>query len=438
MAKSFSKAFKVFFVLSFLFLQAFTASARENNIESLRFRETEIRTVIRSIAVQAYRDGRKVNIVTGPEVIGLVTIELEDVGWQDALRIVLRAHGYGYEWVGDYMLLVGTSEEIAERRRKDAASREIEATTTEVFRFNFAKVDDLRPVVQELISARGRVTIDRRTNTMILSDTPSSLESIRENIRSLDEITPQVLIEAKIVETTFDAKANLGVNWDLAIKAESQAGPLGWSSIPDAFTLGTLDASDVGAALDLILQDDEAKVLSQPKILTMDNSPASIRVVTEEPIPSYNFNADTGMWEISGFDYKGYGVVLEVTPQINSDGYITLKIEPEVSDFLQDKVFSSAGQTVNIPIIETRTASTQVMIRDNETLVIGGLIKDKKDHKIRKIPILGDIPVLGWLFKNRAVDDRKVNLLVFITPRIMTPQIEEETIDVGKAEEVKE
>lgn len=425
---------KLFFVISFIFIQSLTVKASSGNIESLRFRETDIRTVIRSIAAQAYRDGRKVNIVTGPEVTGLVTVELEGVSWKDALKVVLRAHGYSFEWVGDYMILVDTTARIGERKREDAASREIETTTTEIFQFNFAKADELEAVVKDLISSRGDVSVDRRTNSVIISDTPSNLERIRANLNSLDLITPQVLIEAKIVETTFEDKATLGVDWDLAFKAKSQSGAYRWSSISDAFTLGTLDASDVAAAIDLILQDDEAKILSQPKILTMNNSPASIRVVTEEPIPRYNFNTDTGMWEIAGFDYKGYGVVLEVTPQINKDGYVTLKIEPEVSDLFGDRAFSSAGQEVNIPIIETRTASTQVMVRDNQTLVIGGLIKDKEERSIKKIPVLGDIPVLGWLFKNRSTDNRKVNLLVFITPRIMTPQ-SEQIIDSDKEKE---
>lgn len=432
----------IFFILALFYCQSglvfarpFQGEGQGEVIEALRFQETDIRTVIRSIAAQAYRNGRKVNIVIGPEVTGLVSIELEDVSWQDALRVVLRAHNYSYEWVGDHMILVATLEEIADRRQKEASSEKVEALTTEIFRFSFGKVEELREAIEDLVTARGSATIDKRTNTLIVSDTHSNLENIRDFARELDTITPQVLIEAKIIETNFDAEADLGVKWDLSLKAESKAGTYGWSSIPDAFTLGTLDASEVGAALDFILTDTETKILSQPKIMTMDNSPASIRVVTEEPVPRYNYNTDTGMWEIAGFDYKAYGVVLDVTPQINKDGFVTLKIEPEVSDLIDDKDFSSAGQTVRIPIIETRMASTQVMIKDGETLVIGGLIKDRETDVISKIPVLGDLPFLGWFFKNKDRKEKKVNLLVFITPRIMTP--EAEVLDISKVREEK-
>lgn len=427
------KLIRTILITSLIFAQSFIFAAKAENIESLRFRETDINTVIRSIAAQAYRNGRRVNIVTSPEVRGLVTIELEDIGWQDALRVVLRSYNYGYEWIGDHMILIATPQEISERRKKDAASREIEPVITEVFRFNFAKVEELQDVVRNLISNRGRVTIDKRTNVLVISDTHSSLDSIRDNVKALDSITPQVLIEAKIIETSFDAEENLGIKWDLTMEATPVAGKYRWPDIPDAFRLGTLDTSKAIATLNFILSNTDAQILSQPKILTMDNSPASIKVVTEDPVPNYSYSTEMGIWEITGFDYIEYGVFLDVTPQINKDGFITLKVEPKVSDRTRDKTFVMETQEVAIPVIETRTASTQVMIKDNETLVIGGLIKDKDVDVITKMPVLGDIPFLGWFFKHRDRDKKKVNLLVFITPRIMTPQLDE--IGISQAQE---
>lgn len=446
MKVSVNRKIKVFCLIALMFSQVIFLKAQPN-IESLKFRETDIRTVIRSIAAQAYRDGRQVNIVAGPEITGLVNIELRDVNWQEALRVVLRAYNYGYEWVSDHMILVTTLEEMTRRRQEEAASRDIEATVAELFRFNFAKVEDLQNTVKDLVSSRGRVTIDARTNTLIILDTPTSLEGIRQDIRSLDSTSPQVLIEAKIIETSFDASERIGIDWEVALKASGSKRPHVWpfgdtlkdkhftESFPFAgaatvspevpFTFGTMDASSLSAALELVLSDSETKILSQPKIMTMDNSPASIRVVTDDPIPRYSYSTETGMWEITGFEYKSYGVFLDVVPQINQAGFITLDVEPTVSDRAADRQFSTSGQTVNIPMIETRTASTKVMIRDGETLVIGGLIKDKKIESIKKVPLLGSLPLLGKLFQHKGTSERKVNLLVFITPRIMTPELTE-------------
>lgn len=473
MARSFSKAFKVFFALSFLFLQVFASGAGEGNIESLRFREADIRTVIRSIAVQAYRDGRKVNIVTGPEVTGLVTVELEDVSWQDALRVVLRAHNYSSEWVGSHMILVGTAEEITKRMREEALSREAEATVTESFRFNFAKAEDLTEVIKGLLSNRGRVAVDKRTNAMIITDTPSHLERVRDDIKALDAITPQVLIEAKIVETSLNAAERLGLKWDLRVSAHGAKRPITfpwpegvhwgtrmfpkirsldelkiseepiykddeiigyklsqveWDTLtrgfPDVkegdFSFGTIDFSQAQVMLEALSREDGTNVVSNPRILTLDSQAANITVATEWPIPKFRYHSETGEMQISDFTYKPIGVVFNVIPQINEAGYITMRIEPEVSSIVGETAF--AGTAV-LPLVHTQSATTNVMIKDGETLVIGGLIKSRETKEDQKVPFLGNIPFLGRLFSHRQEGVEQQDLLVFITPRIIPPEV---------------
>ncbi len=449
MKLNFNKTITLFFLFIFLvsfntaFSQAPDLDVQAGNIEVLKFKDANITTVIRSIAAKAYRDGKKVNIVIGSDVTGTVTIDLEDVSWTEAFKVVLRSQGYGYEWVGDYMILISTPEKIAKRREKEMISREMEEIQTEVFNFSFAKVEEVGEVVKQLLTERGRMTLDKRTNTIIIADIQSNLESIRNDIKSLDAITPQVLIEARVIETNLDITKKLGVKWNVTATASGAKRPHIWpftessdnkyltDDFPVAgsdtvtpaspFAFGTLDASNLSATLDLILSDSDTTILSQPKIMTTDNSPASIKVVTEDPVPKYTYSTDTNAWEISGFEYMEYGIFLDVTPQINKEGFITLKIEPKVSDSTSDRTFVSAsGQEALIPIIQTRTTSTTVMIKDNQTLVIGGLIKDRDIDTITKVPLLGDIPVLGWLFKHKNKTKEKVNLLIFITPKIMT------------------
>ncbi|MCK5492180.1 MAG: type II and III secretion system protein, partial [Candidatus Omnitrophica bacterium] len=158
------------------------------------------------------------------------------------------------------------------------------------------------------------------------------------------------------------------------------------------------------------------------KITVLDNETATIKVKTEDPVPNYTYNKDTGSWEISGFEKYEYGVSLEVTPQINQEGYITLDVKPEVNEKLSDKTFTSgSGLETTVPVLTTQKTQTKVMIKDGETLIIAGLIRDKTTDVVKKVPLLGDIPYLGYFFKHKSTTKVKKNLLVFITPTIVTP-----------------
>lgn len=441
-----SKRFKIKkLTLLLVFLSSLIVSstyAQDGVIPVIKFKDTDIRVVLQAISEKAVSDGKKINIVASPSVEDIVSVSLENVDWLTALKVILKAYSYGYEWVGDNIILVAPLEELADRREREALSKESEPLETRAIVLKFAKVKELKDTVSKLLTERGKLTIDKRTNMLIITDTQSSLERLKSSLKALDAITPQVLIEAKIIETNLDVANKLGINWNISGIASASKRPHTWpytkvsrskymtDNIPvvdgvhdelsDVFTFGTLDATSFSLALDIIFSDTNTKILSMPKLTTLNNNTATIEVVTEDPVPKYIYNVETGNWEISGFDWIKYGVSLEVTPQINQDGYITLEVKPKVSERLEDRTFTSAGSTAYIPKLYTQTTTTKVMIKDGETLAIGGLIRDKLIDKVSKIPLLGDIPILGYFFKHKYKTTEKRNLLIFITPRIVT------------------
>jgi type IV pilus assembly protein PilQ len=431
--------------LIFLFIH-FSIFSQEEVIPVIKFKDADIKVVLQTIAEKAYKDGKKVNIVISPKVEGLVTVSLENVEWQEALKVILKAYGYGYEWIGDNIILVATLEELAERRKKEVSAKEVEPLETKVFTLNFAKVGNLKEPITKLLTERGRLTIDESTNSLIITDTQSNLEKIKKSLKELDTITPQVLIEAKVIETDLDVTRNLGIKWTIkgtaagskrvhlwpfTRKSKSKYMPDNFpnvdtvysgSNLANVFTFGTLDASQLSVIMEALFEDKNTKIISAPKITTLDNHTATIDVVTQDPVPNYTYNSETGEWEISGFEWKEYGVMLKVTPQINKEGYITLEISPEISDKLSDKTFSAAsGSQATIPVIYNQRTSTKVMVKDGETLVIGGLIREKNINDVFKVPILGDLPIIGRFFKYKSKTKEKKDLLIFITPHIVTP-----------------
>ncbi len=427
----------IFFLFLFIFLNL-VSFAQESIIKALKFKDVDIRVVLEAVVQKATRDGEKVNIIFSPEVKGLVSVDLENVSWQTALEAVLKTYNYGYEWVGRNIILVDTLENIAERRKKEAETKIAEPLDTQIFVLNFAKVKEIKPTVEKMLTPQGRLTCDERTNTLVITDTQSNLMRLEKAIKAMDTITPQVLIEAKVLETDLDLTRRLGINWNISAAVSASKRPHIWpftthsenkylknsdfSSTTSGFAYGTLDASTLSAVLEIIFNDQNTKILSMPKITTLDNHTATIDVVTEDPVPNYTYNSDTGSWEIAGYDWVKYGVSLEVTPQINREGFITLTVKPVVSENLGDKEFtSSSGAIAKIPKLYTQTTSTKVMIKDGETLVLGGLIRDKVVDTVNKVPILGDLPILGFFFRHKGKIVEKKNLLIFITPKIITP-----------------
>jgi len=317
---------------------------------------------------------------------------------------------------------------------------------------------NLKPSLEKALSSAGSIEVDARSNALIVTDVSNVMTSISKLVKNLDKETPQVLIEAKIIETNLDKDRKLGIKWTMQatatgakrphtlpfrkvgpksfypenIGSSTTAGSTDSGKFPyghgfpyatvDDFTFGTLNFAEFQAVLQAIEEDVNTKVLSHPRVVTLNNEEAKILVGTKVPIPTYTFNDQTGTYEIAGYDEEEVGITLEVTPHVSPDGKIRMKLHPVVSDFSGTYV----GPNDERPYIDTREVVTQVQLEDGETVVIGGLIKQKEVDTVNKVPLLGSIPLLGLVFRHKHKAVETTDLLIFITARILKTQKKKE------------
>ncbi len=425
---------------------------------TLDFDNTDIRDVIRLMAAKA-----RMNIIYGPDVTGNLTLHLTNVPFNEAFGTILTMMNLTTTQVGDDVLRVLTP--AAAQSAKSAA-----ATATKVIPLNYAKAADLAAAVNQIRSAEGRpgTTIaDAKTNSLIVTESPEGLISTEKIVNELDVRPKQVLIEVKLIEVGLTNSLNYGIQWDLTgvnngrIGGQSgtnyignTVGPmagattltsplnttantipvplLGGSGVggngrgtgvnlPASNILGALTFGRItnnyflNATLTAAAAEGKVKVLSDPKVATLNNQPATINVTTQIPYVTANV-ASTGV-QTQTLNYAITGIQLTVTPTINADGRITLMLNPNVS---QPSATSSAATAVTgAPGIDSRNATTTVMVDNGETIVIGGLISDSVSDQYAKIPLLGDIPIIGWLFKKKDHTRTRSELLIFVTSKIM-------------------
>lgn len=419
-------------------------STNDAGLVSLDFREATIQSVLEVLALKS-----GVNIVASPEVTGSVSIQLKDVPWKQALEVILQTYGYAYQQDGN-VITVTTVEDLKLRRENTKSLADQEPLLTEIFTLNFANAQDVTGSLQKMLSARGTIDFDVRTNTLIVTDTTGQVEKIKGIVARLDKTTDQVMIEAKIVKTTLADNENLGIDWSTVLYASGAKRPITYpfhpsdnntfatGSFPDlteikdgtlkttdlakeVFSYGTLDASGVSAMLNMLKSRGDTRILSNPRIVTLDNLNARIVVGEQFPIPSYTFSPDQNKLQISGFEYRDIGIVFDVTPHVNSsEGFVTLSVRPEVSA-IKGSVSSVDGTT--LPLLTNESAETNVMIRSGDTLIIAGLIKDETEDIEKKVPLLGSIPILGKAFTHNSKTVSKTDLIIFITPTIVTLDI---------------
>lgn len=406
-------------------------------IEYLEFREVDIKDVLRQLAKQY-----NLNIVFSESVSGLITIQLHDVSVEEALDSIITINGFVYTKKGE-VYKVTTSQE-AER----------EGRITKVFKLHNANAPGLKETLKEVLSSEGTIEADARSNSLIITDTPGVISKVEAMVPSLDETTRQVLIEARFIETSLDLTEKLGIDWTVNAEVQgairkttlpfSPGGDTKWmknvvppasstdTSFPAAygfpyttssdFTFGKLDFDSFKVILEFLKTRTDLKLISSPRIVTMDNTKAEIYIGKARPIPKFEFNSDTGEYQITGFEDKIEGVTLTVTPQISREGdtyRIRLKLMPKVSN-LSGEVVAFSGLNFDYPVLSERYSNTEVIINDGETIVIGGLIESKITTIVRKVPFLGDIPLLGLLFTHKQVNpNTKTELLIFVTARIV-------------------
>ena len=373
----------------------------------------DIKTVLRTIA-----DYSGKNIVYGPDVKGEVYVHIKDVPWEEALDIILRAHGYGYrEEFG--MIRVSemqrlTKEELdiqtAERKKDD-----LMPLVTRIIFVNNSSAEELKNALQNIVSQRGKIDVDLGSNALIVNDTEPVIDKIAEMVKSLDKKTFQVDINAKLVEVDVEATRELGIDWGLLNLHASGLSGIGSvdvnNSIPGSagtVKFGTVRSwGELNVVLEMLEKTGKASIISNPRITTMDNREARILVGKEIPL----IVADEAGNPIT--ELTKIGIMLKVTPHVNADRTITLDMHPEVSE-LQSEATAQGGI-----IISTSEADTRVVVQNGSTAVIGGLIKNVQTSVVRGVPFLKDVPYLGRLFSSSSMSDKKQELVIFVTPTIV-------------------
>jgi len=381
---------------------------------SLDYKEVDIATILRSLS---YTYG--LNLATTGEVKGKITISLRDITLREALDVVLTTNGYNYARKGNIIYITPGSVEGAQ-------------LVSEPIAMKYIKAGDAQNLLRKALSPKGDIKVDDIFNLLVVTDYQANIEKLKGLLKSLDLPPQQVLIEAKIVDITSKDLHNLGVTWQLDYNplhgifdrkttyderlkgTGSFAGPS--SSLSGSqFKIDTLVLKGLTATatLDALIQDQKAQLLASPSIAVINNREA--RIIIGEKVP-YKERTQTTTGTTETTKFVDVGTTLRVTPSINADGYITMTLHPEVSSV---SALLDAG-----PRITTREADTMVRVREGETIVIGGLIKQEDNRTQSRTPILGYIPLIGYLFGNRSKDQTQTELAVFITPKILRSRSE--------------
>jgi len=430
---------------------------------SLNFQNVDVRSLLQVIA-----DFTNLNIITSDSVGGTITLRLKDVPWDQALDIILQSKGLDMRKNGN-VLLVAPRDEIATKEKLELESRnqiqELEPLRSEAFVVNYQKADEVRRLLvddkQRLLSKRGSVAVDPRTNQLFVQDTVARLEEVRRLLQRIDIPVPQVLIEARIVEADDKFSRSLGVRLggttgyptQLAstgvygqgsgLGTVSATGPGGTivtttgagtggggstsTNLTNTSNFVNLPATGIGgfnpsgfaltlvnASLSRVLQlevsaleqDGLGKVISSPRVVTADKVKAIIEQGTEIP---YQQATSSGATSVA---FRKAVLKLEVTPQITPEGAIFMDVKVNKD--------TRGAETTAGPAIDTKAVQTQVLVENGGTVVLGGIYEHSERTQTTKVPWLGDIPYVGWLFKNQAKINDKTELIIFITPRIVS------------------
>lgn len=440
---------------------------------SLDFKDADVHNVLRLLA-----EVSKLNLVATDDVRGKVTLRLFDVPWDQALDIVLQVLNLESEQEGN-VIRISTVRRLREEReelqRAQEAAKAVEPMRVEYIKVNYAKASKLGEIISGrgtsatarqggrtsgepetgVLTSRGSVLVDEFSNTLVVRDIQRGVDNARELVRRLDVQIPQVLIESNIVEATTSLARDLGVQWGYRQSAGPQTGTTTGVNFPGIIGLAGaglgLGAGGVpfiadfpanikpgsGSALDLALgsidgsqsldirlsaleTSGQARVISRPRVVTLNNVAATIKSLTilRVKLPSTGTVINTGAGGAAGASSTATekietGIILIVTPQVSSDGFVLLDMYAKSSqaDFTRE--------VDGIPTEISREANSHILVKDGQTVVLGGIYRDNVSHQNAGIPFLKDIPGLGWLFRQSGRDDAREDLIVFLTPRIM-------------------
>ena len=415
---------------------------------SLDFKDADVKNILRLIA-----EVSNLNIIAGDDVGGKITMRLVDVPWDQALEIILQSRNLGMTRVGNVVRIAPIDtlkKEIQSELEAKRSKERLEDLVLELVPINYAAAKEILPQVKSVLSERGDVKMDERTNTLIVKDIARSMPGVKSLVKSLDTKTPQVIIEARIVEANLLFQRELGVSWGfLAQKGNAKsatqtsvgggltgltpllttpATPLktvvGLPAIPQGGVAGVgtpgvlemLFTSKYGLRqLDIQISahenDGNVKIISSPKIATLDNKEASIEQGLRIPYRKLTTEGTITT------DFIDANLKLTVTPHVTNEGYIkmVMKVKKDAPDW---------SRTVDgVPSIDKKEAITEVLVRDNGVVVIAGVYSIEKDDLAEGIPLFNKIPLLGWLFKREGKTDLRKDLLIFISPKILKDEI---------------
>jgi len=379
-------------------------AVKMNNLVTLNFRDADLSAVLDILA----RKGN-LNILAGKDVRGNVTVRLVDVPFDVALNAVLNVNGYGYIKTDNIVRVVPLSQ----------LGTQVE-TRTETYTLSYAEAKQAKTTFQTLLSPNGKIEVDERTNMLLITDVPSNLDRLRELIPQIDRRVQQVLIEVLILDSVLSDEADLGITWYLTNTNDNSPGfdgnDIAGVLLPKPFggldiSVGTLiDDINLSVMIQALVENSDSRILANPKVLTLNNESASIEIIEEFPYNDVTQTSSGG--QLSNITFKEIGTKLEVLPQITHDGYVILRVEPEQN--------SIAGTTITgVPIVDTRRAETTLIVRDHQTVVLGGLRENRKLLSVSKVPFLGDLPGVKYAFRNVGSSDRDTELLVFLTVHIV-------------------
>lgn len=382
---------------------------------SLDVQGAEIQTVLRSLAEFSGK-----NIVASKEVKGEVTLRLRNVPWRHALDILLKTQGLGMVEKGQTIVVSNLDtlrKEEMERNTAARAQEELLPLSTRIVPVSYANAEEMSKSVEKTLTKRGHIEVDKRSNSLVVTDIDERLDQAEAMVRSLDTKTPQVEIVARLVDVDVSTIRDLGVQWgvhnmdifdagvseNLDINAADVTNPVGNLKVGTVKPFGSIEAK-----LQALETQNKANIISNPRITTVNNREASVVVGQQIPLIVQDFagNAVTQLTTI--------GIKLNVTPHINTGNKITMDVHPEVSDL------ASQATVQGGIIINTTMADTRVMVNDGETAVIGGLIRSNESEHKRGVPILMDIPIVGYLFRSSETTNQKRELLIFVTPKILS------------------
>jgi type IV pilus assembly protein PilQ len=421
---------------------------------SMDFKDADINNLLRIIAEVSGQ-----NIVAGDEVKGKVTVRLVDVDWEKALETILRINNLDYVWEDNIIRVASAGKLEAERAARAKAALAVQDVKraaplkTEILKVNYAKPADVVKALDKLKTpGRGSISVDDRTASLIIEDIEETIRSMKKLLAELDVPTPQVMIEARLVEILANHSRELGIEWGgrfnpgfsgtggqmgisdifgaaagtvTNIASGTGTGFLAGESIPRAINLPTASTAGgigitfgradgrlvLGARLSLFETQGKSRTLSTPRITTLDNEEAEIKVGTQVPFTTVDSSGRTVIAFQDAF------LRLKVTPHVTADKHVSMKIEAE-NTTQGTRIDFSGGFAFPL---NTRKATTRLLVGDGSTAVIGGLVQTTESTTENKVPWLGNIPVLGWLFKNRSefIEPTRTELLIFITPSLV-------------------